>query len=219
MIKSLAQPRAILFDWDNTLVDTWPVIHAALNATFRYMDHPEWSIDETRERVRLSLRDAFPAMFGDRWEDARDVFYASFEAVHLSELRELEGANSLLETLTGASIPVAVVSNKTGRYLRAEADHLGWSGHFHALIGAGDAAKDKPSPEPVSLAMAGMPLRPGPDVWFVGDSGVDMQIGWATGTIPVLVAPAGKIGPEFEDHPPVARFDNLSDLREFLTAP
>jgi phosphoglycolate phosphatase len=27
-------PRAILFDWDNTLVDTWPTILDALNTTF-----------------------------------------------------------------------------------------------------------------------------------------------------------------------------------------
>ena len=26
-------PRAAIFDWDNTLVDTWPVIHESMNAT------------------------------------------------------------------------------------------------------------------------------------------------------------------------------------------
>lgn len=218
MNSTLEKPRAILFDWDNTLVDTWPVIHAALNTTLRHMEHSEWTIDETREKVRLSLRDAFPVMFGDRWEEARDVFYAAFEAVHLSALAELAGSKRLLELLNAASIPTAVVSNKTGRYLRAEVEHLGWNAHFHALIGAGDAPKDKPAPEPVSLAMDGMGFGPGPDVWFVGDSGVDMQIAWATNTIPVLVAPLERVGSEFDEHPPIARFDNLSALHDFLTA-
>ena len=27
----LPRPRAILFDWDNTLVDSWVTIHEALN--------------------------------------------------------------------------------------------------------------------------------------------------------------------------------------------
>ena len=31
-------PRAIIFDWDNTLVDVWPAIHDALNTTFVAMD-------------------------------------------------------------------------------------------------------------------------------------------------------------------------------------
>ncbi|MFT5702654.1 MAG: phosphoglycolate phosphatase [Rickettsiales bacterium] len=26
-------PKAIIFDWDNTLVDSWSVIHFALNKT------------------------------------------------------------------------------------------------------------------------------------------------------------------------------------------
>jgi len=67
----LRRPRAILFDWDNTLVDSWATIHEALNFLMRAMDKPEWSLAETRERVRLSLREAFPPLFGERWEEAR----------------------------------------------------------------------------------------------------------------------------------------------------
>ena len=29
--SDLGRPRAILFDWDNTLVDSWATIHEALN--------------------------------------------------------------------------------------------------------------------------------------------------------------------------------------------
>jgi len=69
-LGGLRRPRAILFDWDNTLVDTWVTIHEALNFLMRAMDRPEWSLAETRERVRLSLREAFPLYFGERWEEA-----------------------------------------------------------------------------------------------------------------------------------------------------
>ncbi len=43
----LCVPRAIMFDWDNTLVDSWGTIHEALNFLMRAMDKPEWSIEET----------------------------------------------------------------------------------------------------------------------------------------------------------------------------
>ena len=33
----LRLPQAALFDWDNTLVDTWPVIHEAMNTTLSAM--------------------------------------------------------------------------------------------------------------------------------------------------------------------------------------
>ena len=45
-------PRAILFDWDNTLVDTWPVIHDSMNVTLTHMGWEPWTMDETRARVR-----------------------------------------------------------------------------------------------------------------------------------------------------------------------
>ncbi|HLJ20402.1 MAG TPA: HAD hydrolase-like protein, partial [Stellaceae bacterium] len=63
----MERPRAILFDWDNTLVDSWPVIHEALVVTFEGMGHVPWTLEETKQRVRHSLRDAFPRLFGDRW--------------------------------------------------------------------------------------------------------------------------------------------------------
>ena len=58
-------PRAFLFDWDNTLVDSWPIIHDALNVTLTAFGKEPWSLDETRSRVRKSMRDSFPKLFGD----------------------------------------------------------------------------------------------------------------------------------------------------------
>ena len=49
------RPRAVLFDWDNTLVDTWATIHDAMNTTLTAMGHPTWTFDETRQRVRKAL--------------------------------------------------------------------------------------------------------------------------------------------------------------------
>jgi phosphoglycolate phosphatase len=34
-MNKLSIPRAILFDWDNTLVDTWPLIHTAMNGRWK----------------------------------------------------------------------------------------------------------------------------------------------------------------------------------------
>ena len=35
---AVAPPRAILFDWDNTLVDSWATIHEALNFVMAAME-------------------------------------------------------------------------------------------------------------------------------------------------------------------------------------
>ncbi|MCI5050547.1 MAG: HAD hydrolase-like protein, partial [Rickettsiales bacterium] len=63
MMVKLTRPRAILFDWDNTLVNTWPTIHEALNVLMREKGREEWTLDQTKANVKKSMRDAFPAMF------------------------------------------------------------------------------------------------------------------------------------------------------------
>lgn len=187
-----ARPRALLFDWDSTLVDNWRSIEAALNTTLAAMGQAPWTAEETRARVRTSLRDSFPALFGARWEEARRIFYETYRASHLEHLAPLPGAGAMLAELASAGFYLGVVSNKTGSTLRKEAAHLGWSGYFGRLVGAGDATKDKPDPAPVALALAGSGVRPGRRVWFVGDTALDMACALNAGCVPVLVAGEGQ---------------------------
>jgi phosphoglycolate phosphatase len=182
-----ARPRAILFDWDNTLVDTWLTIHEALNHVMAAMDKPLWSLAETRARVRLSLRESFPLHFGDRWEEARGIYLERFRAIHLDRLTPLPGRAEMVTALAGEGIFLGVVSNKTGALLRREAEALGWSGYFGRLVGAGDAIADKPDPAPVWLALEPSTLEPGAEVWFVGDTGVDIECAGNAGCVSVLL--------------------------------
>jgi phosphoglycolate phosphatase len=181
------RPKAALLDWDNTLVDTWPVIHDAMNATLAHMGHAPWLLDETRQRVRRALREAFPDMFGERWEEARDVFYRRFREIHLERLAIQPGAQALLEALTDKGIYLGVVSNKTGEHLRREAAYLGWERYFGRVVGATDAARDKPAAEPVQLALEGSGVSAGREVWFIGDTWIDMECAHNTNCIPILV--------------------------------
>lgn len=189
---SLPQPRAVLWDWDNTLVDAWAGVQAGMNAALRAFDMPEWTVEEVRTRARLSLREAFPALFGSEWEKARDLFYAEVRARHLEFITPLPG---VVEAMTaGANWPQGVVSNKQGPILRREVEHLGWAARFSALVGAGDAAADKPSPAPVLLALEKLGVPPGPEVWFIGDTGVDMEAARAAGCSAVLLGNADHDG-------------------------
>lgn len=198
----LRRPRAILFDWDNTLVDSWPCIQESYNRTFRHFGMPEWDMDATKANVAKSLRDSFPSMFGDRWEEAREVFYRSFEAIHLSHLQPLPGAREMLDALAEAGITLGVVSNKVGSYLRLEADILGWTALFTRLVGATDAEADKPHPAPVHAALEPAGLSPGAEVWFVGDSGIDLHCAVNSGCVPILLRPEPPRPGEFDAHPP-----------------
>ncbi len=205
-------PRALIFDWDNTLVDNWISIHEAINATFAAMGHPPWTLAETRRNVRRSLRDSFPGMFGDRWEEARRVFYRHIAESHLETLKALPGAGETLAALAGAGLYLGVVSNKRGDLLRREAEHLGWDRHFGQIVGAADAAADKPAVAPVEMALAGSGIAPGEEVWFVGDAAIDIECARNAGCVAVLFGAAAGEADRLQALPPDLRLDELPEL-------
>lgn len=180
-------PRALIFDWDNTLVDNWVTIREAINAALVAFGHPAWTPQEALQRVRRSLRDSFPQIFGENWRDARRIFYETFEARHLDTLRVIPGAERILALAVERGLYLGVVSNKTGYLLRREADKLEWTEKFGVLAGAGDADKDKPAPDPIHLVLKDTGIEPGRDVWFVGDAPIDTACARAAGCTAIIV--------------------------------
>jgi phosphoglycolate phosphatase len=207
------RPSVLLYDWDNTLVDGWASITAALNATFTAFAHPLWTVEDTRNRVRVSLKESFPVMFGDQWERARDIFYETFTQQHLDHVRPMPGVPAVLEA--GVPWPQGVVSNKAGAFLRQETTHLGWGRFFGSVIGAGDAASDKPDPAPIHLALSQLGRAADASVWYMGDTALDMQAARAAGVTAVLIGNADHDG-GVERAAPHIHFPSADDLRARL---
>ena len=118
----------------------------------------------------------------------------------------------MLDAMAARGVYQAVVSNKTGKYLRAEAEALGWTSRFGKLIGANDAPRDKPDVAPVLLALESTNIRPSQEVWFVGDSDIDMQCAHNGGMTGVLIPPqdedAGENQAETALFPPAVTFSS-----------
>ena len=212
-ISGSRRPAALLYDWDNTLVDGWAGITAALNAVFAEFGHPPWTTENTRNRVRVALRESFPVMFGERWEHARDVFYDSLTRQGLDHVVPMPGAEALLQA--GADWPQGVVSNKAGAFLRREVTHLGWNGFFGPIVGAGDATADKPDPAPLLLALRHLGHAAGGTVWYMGDTALDMQAARAAGVTAVLIGDARHDG-GVERAAPDLHFKSAFEVRSRL---
>jgi phosphoglycolate phosphatase len=169
--------------------------------------------------VRLSLREAFPMYFGERWEAARDIYLGRFREIHLERLTALPGRKAMLRAIAGQGIYLGLVSNKSGDLLRREVDRLGWTGFFGAIVGAGDAPLDKPACEPVHLALAPSGIAAGEEVWFVGDTAVDMECAHNSGCIPVLLGEAAspeEFAREFAHFAPLLSFADEAGLFQLL---
>jgi phosphoglycolate phosphatase len=214
--RALKPPRAILFDWDNTLVDNWGTIQVATNAALTAMGFPPWTLEETLHRVRASMRDSFPRMFGERWQEARDIFYAAYRASHLETLRALPDADIVTRALADSGLYLGVVSNKTGPLLRAEAARLGWDGLFARLVGAGDAVRDKPAPDPIYMATEGLGLSDYENIWFIGDAAIDMQCARQAGCVAILVGGAPGEEEQIMQLKPDRQLPKLADVLDLV---
>ncbi len=211
------RPRAVLFDWDNTLVENWRTIQAALNAALTDASLPHMDMEQVMFQGRHSAQDIFPKLFGDNWAHARTIFYEHFAQNHLAGLSIMPGAQQLLDMLADRRVTMAVVSNKKGDLLRREIEYLGWSGHFVSVVGAQDASADKPDPAPVHLALKGAGLTPSNDIWLVGDTDIDMRTAVAAGCYPVLIGPGPADEALLAGAPPALRCHNCGDLAGFVS--
>lgn len=182
-------PRAILFDWDNTLVDSWHIIHGALNATFQTLDMAEWPIEQTKSYVRRSMRESFPELFGERAHSARDLFLEHYARLHLDRVAFLPGAERTISGLADAGVYLGVLSNKQGTFVRAEASHLAVDHAFSTLVGAEDGAVDKPARGAVMMALGESGIEPGPEVYYVGDTGIDVVCARNADCVSIVIGP------------------------------
>lgn len=212
------KPRAVLFDWDDTVVSNWDIGVAAINATLVHMGLEPWSEADIRRRSGQSARDAFTLLFGeDRWQEADRMYYATFNK--LAEERGqtfVPGVEAVFESLAKAGVYMGVVSNKRGDLLRKDVARSGFAEYFGAIIGAGDAEADKPHPAPVLMALKSSSVLPAPDVWFVGDSHTDMICAHNTGCSGMLIETKAPPEDLLAPNMPARRFADHRLFMEFI---
>ncbi len=214
--KILTKPKAVIFDWDDTIVKSWHKTLTALNAALTGMGRDTWSDDEARHRIGASARDLFRELFGDKWEEADKIYYDTFRQLSLKDVSSYEYAEDILAMLKENKVYLAVVSNKRGHLLRSEVERVRFDQYFDKIVGSGDAEVDKPDAAPVHLALKDSGIPVGSDVWFVGDSPLDMICALNAGCTPVLLETRLLSEERLVNNPPAYRFRKHNDFMEFL---
>ena len=185
--QNLRKPDAIIYDWDNTLVDTWPLIKNAINATMRSLNREEWSLEKVRDSVHKSMRESFPEIFGNEWERAGEIYKKAYQDINIAQISLLKNSFELLSFVKSLNIPQFLVSNKIGATLRKEVKKLQLEHLFFSLVGAQDANFDKPSREPADFALMGSQIDPKKHhIWFVGDTIADVECAHNLGACPII---------------------------------
>ncbi len=155
-------------------------------------------------------------LFGPEAKRAEEVFYETFHRIHLEKLQPLPGAELLLERASSLGCYVAVVSNKVGDNLRTELKHLGWERWIVRAVGARDAKRDKPAPDPIYLALDGTGIAPDHSVWMVGDTPADLKCAHAAGVLPVYFGSVEIMAERLREFPPRLHARDCHELAALL---
>lgn len=172
MPKPSANIRAVLFDWDGTLLDSFDADSSAYVAMFRELGIP-WGLNELATHYTPDWHRVYRAakIPRSKWVTA-DTLWAKHYVRHAPKL--VPGARRVLAWVARHYRLGLVTSGDRVRVLR-QLRLFRLTRLFAARVCAGDTSHKKPHPAPLRLALKQMCLNPSACI-YVGDSAHDLEM-------------------------------------------
>ena len=177
--------RGLVFDFDGTLVDSYPLIEEAFAHVMRTHRLDEAARALFRQSRGLPLPEQMKLVAPEMWEDLVAT-YRSIDAT-LGHARVFRGIPTLVRKLHQAGAPLGVVSCKRRALVEGELEAAGLRAYFDVVIGYEDVTPPKPAPDPLLAAIGQLGLSRTHSI-YVGDSMVDLETGRAARVRTVLAA-------------------------------
>lgn len=220
------QPKATAFtaaivDLDGTLVDTLGDFGVALNLMLRELGEPAIQPDtietmvgkgsEHLIRTVLAHVGARPSLYERAWS-AYQRHYLAINGQHSSVY---PGVVEGLETLRGAGLRLACLTNKPTDFARPLLRAKGLEGAFEFVFGGDAFERRKPDPLPILRTCEALGSRPA-NTLVIGDSSNDARAARAAGCPVWLVGYGYNHGEPIRGVDADAYLDSLADLRGLL---
>lgn len=164
--------RAVLFDWDGTLLDSYQADSTAYLAMFREMGIP-WGLEELTRHYSPNWYRVYRAakLPRARWDDADRAWRKQY-ANHRPQL--ITGVRSVLSRLGRCHSLGLVTSGDRDRVAR-QLREFRLTQLFAARVCSGDTPQKKPHPAPLRMALRRMRLISSACV-YVGDTPEDLEM-------------------------------------------
>ena len=180
----------MIFDLDGTLVDSLGDIAGAMNQALVAHGFPLHPVDAYRSFVGEGVKRLAERAMPPGTEPVRGAVLAAYEEAYTRNLpgksQLYPGVAALLDALSAAAFPMAVLSNKPDAPTRRLVETLLGSWTFQGVAGERPGIPRKPDPAG-ALELARALDRPPAEVMLVGDTLIDVTTARAAGMRPVGV--------------------------------
>ena len=181
-------PKAVLFDLDGTLIDTYQLILVSFRHATKQVLNRVIPDEELMAKVGQPLSTQMwdwtddPAVH----EELLTVYRTFNHAVHDEMIRSFEGVAEALAALQAAGVKMGVVTSKLHWLANRGLECCDLAQYMDVLMGPDDYEGEKPNPEPILAGCKALGVAPA-DCWYVGDSPYDIAAGNSAGCRTIAV--------------------------------
>ncbi len=179
--------KHILFDLDGTVVDTIDLIVHAFGEVLAGLTGEPWD----RERVIAEFGPTEPVILARHAPPGGAApafrrFLQLYNEEHDRLVRTFDGVDAVIRRARQRGRPLGLVTNKGRETTEITLRRCGLAGCFGAVITGDDAARPKPDPSGILLALERLGGDP-QDAVFIGDAPSDIEAGRRAGTLTCAV--------------------------------
>ncbi len=185
--RGMRKKKAVLFDFDGTVMDTNEIIVESWQHAFRrirgHTVDPSILYPTFGEPLADTVQTFFPDCEPKR---AIDIYREYQQNIWDKPIHMFPGMRELLLGLKGRGVKIAMVTSRVWSSARLGVYHFDIADLFDAVVSAEDTDVHKPDPYPALLCLQKLGLGAG-EVLMVGDSKYDVLCGKNAGIETVLV--------------------------------
>ncbi len=182
--RILQEIRAVLFDIDGTLLNTFDFIYGAFEHAFKVHGISPLTREEIAHLMGGPLVEVYAEMAPGHDAIALSESHREFQENNIPLAKLFPDTVKVLSVLADQGFKLAAITTRSFRTSVLSLEENGIAGYFDLVLSAEDVARHKPHPEPIFKALDTLNVEPIHAI-MVGDTAADIMAGKNAGTTTV----------------------------------